>query len=84
MASSLMADLKVLYHLALKPVRGESHAERMESFYAGQAGDYDSFRRRLLQGREDLFRTIDVPRGGTWVDLGGGTGSNMEYRWNLC
>ena len=78
-ATSLIGDLKVLYHLVLKPVRGEDHAERLESFYGGQAGDYDDFRRRLLQGREDLFRSIQIPRGGTWIDLGGGTGSNMEY-----
>jgi len=39
------SDLKVLYHLALKPVRGKSHAERMESFYGGQAEAYDDFRK---------------------------------------
>ena len=79
MATSLLTDLKILYHLVLKPVRGSSHAERMEDFYGGQADDYDSFRRRLLQGREDLFRSIEIPSDGVWVDLGGGTGSNIEY-----
>jgi S-adenosylmethionine-diacylgycerolhomoserine-N-methlytransferase len=71
--------MKVLYHLALKPVRGKDHAERMESFYAGQADAYDGFRRRLLQGRETLFQRLEVPPAGIWVDLGGGTGSNVEY-----
>jgi S-adenosylmethionine-diacylgycerolhomoserine-N-methlytransferase len=68
----------VLYHLLLHPVRGSDHAARLENFYAGQADQYDAFRRRLLPGREDLYQRIDTPEGGTWVDLGGGTGANLE------
>ncbi|MFN3190295.1 MAG: class I SAM-dependent methyltransferase [Aureliella sp.] len=75
----LISDLKILYHLALRPVRGKDHAARMENFYSGQAEAYDDFRRRLLHGREALFQKIEVPEGGTWVDLGGGTGANMEF-----
>lgn len=76
---SLLADLRVLYHMVLKPVRGNNHAERLESFYSGQAGDYDDFRKRLLQGREEMYRAIDIPDNAIWVDMGGGTGSNLEY-----
>lgn len=76
---SLWADLKVLYHLTLSPVRGKSHQDRLESFYGGQAQAYDAFRKRLLQGREELYSSIAVPAGGCWVDVGGGTGSNLEY-----
>ena len=75
---TLVADLKTLYHLLLKPARGKDHAERMESFYAGQADAYDSFRRRLLPGRRELYNSISLPQGGVWVDLGGGTGENFE------
>jgi S-adenosylmethionine-diacylgycerolhomoserine-N-methlytransferase len=75
----LLSDLKILYHLALRPVRGKDHAERMENFYSGQAEAYDDFRKRLLHGREELFQKISVPDGGVWVDLGGGTGANMEF-----
>lgn len=75
----LSADLKTLYHLVLKPVRGPTHAARMESFYAGQAEDYDRFRRRLLPGRRELWEAIAAPTGGIWVDMGGGTGGNLEY-----
>ena len=32
-------------------------------------------RDRLLPGRETLFRSIPLPDGGVWVDLGGGTGA---------
>jgi S-adenosylmethionine-diacylgycerolhomoserine-N-methlytransferase len=76
---SLLADLKVLYHLLLKPVRGKDHAARMESFYAGQAEAYDGFRRRLLHGREILWAAIEIPQDGIWVDMGGGTGGNVEF-----
>lgn len=76
---SFVSDMKVLYHLAVRPIRGTDHAERMDSFYAGQAEAYDEFRRRLLQGRQEMWSAIDVPSGGRWVDMGGGTGSNLEY-----
>lgn len=76
---SLWSDLKILYHLALKPVRGTNHAARMESFYAGQAGAYDDFRRKLLKGRQELWNLIRPPVDGTWIDMGGGTGANLDY-----
>ena len=75
----IASDLKVLYHLAFKPIRGGDHAARMESFYSGQADDYDAFRKRLLQGREQMYEQVGTPDDGVWVDLGGGTGSNLEY-----
>src|SRR5438552_12310930 len=73
------SDLRILYHLALKPVRGKDHAARMENFYAGQAGAYDDFRKRLLKGRQELWNLIPPPQGGTWIDMGGGTGANLDY-----
>ena len=75
----MLSDLKILYHLAMKPIRGKDHAARMESFYAGQAEAYDNFRKRLLHGREQLWESIPTPPGGVWVDMGGGTGSNLEF-----
>jgi S-adenosylmethionine-diacylgycerolhomoserine-N-methlytransferase len=75
---SLLTDLRVLYHIVAKPVRGKDHAARLESFYSGQAEAYDDFRRRLLQGREAMYQSIPVPEDGVWVDLGGGTGANLE------
>ena len=74
----LLADLKILYHLTLRPIRGKDHVERMESFYRGQAEAYDAFRKRLLKGREELWQLVGVPEGGVWVDMGGGTGANLE------
>lgn len=74
---SLVSDLRVLYALVFTHVRGDSHAERLEAFYGKQAGAYDDFRRRMLHGREELMSWLELPEGGTLVDLGGGTGSNI-------
>jgi S-adenosylmethionine-diacylgycerolhomoserine-N-methlytransferase len=76
---AFMADLKILYHLCLRPIRGKDHASRMESFYSGQADAYDDFRKRLLKGRQEMVDAIEAPENGVWVDMGGGTGSNVEY-----
>ncbi len=77
---SMLSDLKVLYHLAVKPIRGADHAQRMENFYSGQADAYDDFRKRLLRGREDVYQRLGQDSAGkVWVDMGGGTGGNLEY-----
>lgn len=76
---SLASDIKTLYHLALSPIRGNSHKERLESFYKGQAKSYDAFRAHLLHGRQELWQDIPVPEGGIWVDMGCGTGVNLEF-----
>jgi S-adenosylmethionine-diacylgycerolhomoserine-N-methlytransferase len=76
---SLTADLKTLYHLTLAPVKGATHAERLENFYFRQASGYDSFRKRLLNGREEMYRAVDAPAGARWLDIGGGTGENVEH-----
>lgn len=75
--SSWTSDLRVIWHLLVQPVRGKTHAERLESFYGSQAADYDSFRSRLLHGRDELIDGLDFPSGGVWVDLGAGTGENV-------
>jgi len=75
---SVPSDLPVLWHLLVSPIRGTSHAERLNSFYAGQAADYDAFRARLLKGRGELLQSLPAPTGGVWVDMGGGTGANLE------
>lgn len=74
----ILKDMKTLFHL-VKPVRGHSLKERLESFYQGQASHYDEFRKRLLPGRESLFQEIDWTRVKTWCDLGAGTGQNLEF-----
>lgn len=75
---SAMGQLKTLYHMVLSPIRGESHQERLDSFYAGQAEHYDATRQKMLHGRDELFQSLPAPTGGKWVDLGCGTARNAE------
>lgn len=78
---SLTGDLRVLAQLVAAPFRprGADHAARMEAFYAAQAEHYDAFRRRLLHGRQEMMRALDLPAGAVLVDMGGGTGANLEF-----
>jgi S-adenosylmethionine-diacylgycerolhomoserine-N-methlytransferase len=74
-----LSTLRVLYHLAVSPIRGKDHKERLESFYGKQARDYDAFRKRLLKGRQTLYNGLPTRPGSVWVEMGGGTGSNLDY-----
>ncbi|GHT37595.1 ubiquinone/menaquinone biosynthesis methyltransferase [Planctomycetales bacterium] len=81
----LFGDLRVIYNMAVRPIRGNTHAERMDNFYSGQARDYDDFRRRLLRGREDLWQRLlesESYENTVWLDMGGGTGSNLHFFGN--
>ncbi len=75
---NLYSDMKVLYCMALKPVKGESHTERLESFYVKQVDAYDRFREQLLTGRRELMQLINPQESEIWVDMGCGTGANLE------
>jgi betaine lipid synthase len=66
--------------------------DRLDSFYAGQADVYDTTRTHLLKGRETMLQLLashlkaqPVPSSSSemnkpkiWVDIGGGTGWNIE------
>ncbi len=75
---SLASDLKIIACMARGARRGPTHAARLERFYRPQAGAYDDFRRRLLHGRRELYQRLPVPDNGIWIDMGGGTGANLE------
>ncbi|MDP2831988.1 MAG: class I SAM-dependent methyltransferase [Pseudomonadota bacterium] len=72
------ADARVLWRLLCGQPRSGSHGERLEGFYAPQAERYDTFRARLLHGRGDLIAALEIPVGARVVELGCGTGSNLE------
>ncbi|KAM0721080.1 hypothetical protein Q7P37_003366 [Cladosporium fusiforme] len=89
-ASSTYA--KFAYNCFLKPHSGDgsgSQQDALESFYMAQASIYDATRMRLLQGREDMLalvaaqakhrqQTGQIRSKPIWVDIGGGTGWNIE------
>ncbi len=76
--SSFWTQMKTLWALVATRITGESHQDRLESFYRAQAGGYDAFRARLLHGRQDMIDAIPPVADGVWVDLGAGTGENAE------
>jgi S-adenosylmethionine-diacylgycerolhomoserine-N-methlytransferase len=75
--AELSADARILWRLLRGQPRTGSHAERLEGFYAPQADRYDIFRARLLHGRGDMIRALEIPSGARVVELGCGTGSNL-------
>lgn len=58
--------------------RGSRLDQRLDALYGPQARHYDSFRERLLHGRQELINALPVSAGALWVDLGGGTGRTLE------
>lgn len=78
-AAAIAADLRVLGRLLRGAARTGSDAERLTRFYAAQATDYDRFRERLLHGRADLIHHLAPAPGSRIVELGAGTGRNLEF-----
>ncbi|SPO02242.1 related to S-adenosylmethionine:diacylglycerol 3-amino-3-carboxypropyl transferase [Cephalotrichum gorgonifer] len=81
------------YSCFIKPHNGDGRGtqqDALESFYGKQAGAYDSTRKLLLQGREDMLALVSAQlearasaengskKRRIWVDVGGGTGYNIE------
>lgn len=79
MIDSLSRELKLLYHICFAKNGGQSHEQRMENYFGPQAEGYDSFRKRLLHGRAELYQQLPSPENGVWLELGGGTGQSLEF-----
>jgi S-adenosylmethionine-diacylgycerolhomoserine-N-methlytransferase len=75
----MAGDLAVIRQLLRGEPRHGEHKDRLERFYAPQAGAYDRFRERLLHGRKELIDALPVGPGDRVVELGGGTGRNLEF-----
>lgn len=72
-------DAAILWRLLRGQPRHGSLAQRLEGFYRPQAERYDAFRERLLHGRRELVESLDPAPGARLVELGGGTGRNLEF-----
>ena len=77
--SSFRTDLTVLRYMWFAKIAGGTHQDKLESFYKNQASLYDSYRYRMLHARKPMISNMPTPKGGIWIDMGGGTGSNLEY-----
>lgn len=87
-------DLRVIFNFLLSPFKRtqtSSHQQRLELFYKDQAQYYDNYRERLLWGRKPMLQTCaayltktmntthrPIQHSLVWVDMGGGTGYNVE------
>ncbi|RUX26594.1 class I SAM-dependent methyltransferase [Mesorhizobium sp. M7A.F.Ca.US.011.01.1.1] len=63
--------------LPASPEFKASHAELMDGVYRWQRHIYDLTRKYYLLGRDRLIAGLDVPAGGTVLELGCGTGRNI-------
>lgn len=59
------------------PVIDTEHAERMDGMYRYQRHIYDLTRKYYLFGRDRMIGRLDVPRDGTLLEVGCGTGRNL-------
>ncbi len=56
---------------------GSSHADRMDRMYRTQRHVYDLTRKYYLFGRDTLINELNVPAGGSVLEVGCGTGRNL-------
>ena len=72
-------DTQVLWRLVRGQPRNGTPVERLQAFYGPQAAHYDRFRERLLHGRRELMERLAPARGADLIELGAGTGRNLEF-----
>ncbi len=74
-----LSDARILLQFA-RGQRGKGgHSERLQRFYAPQAARYDAFRDGMLHGRQTLIDALAPPPGARVIELGGGTGRNLDF-----
>ncbi|BBN19278.1 hypothetical protein MPTK1_8g09310 [Marchantia polymorpha subsp. ruderalis] len=85
LVNNIVNDLQVLKTIWFSKISGDSHKERLENFYGPQADAYDHFRAKFLHGRRGMIKAcaakinnLGERPGLVWVDLGGGTGENVD------
>ena len=75
----LRNDFVVLRQLVRGMPRDAAHSQQLQAFYGPQAAHYDEFRDRLLPGRAELISRLALNEGAHVVELGGGTGRNLDF-----
>lgn len=63
--------------IAFLPEQASGHARRMDGVYALQRHIYDATRKYYLLGRDRLIEGLDVPPGGSVLEVGCGTARNL-------
>ncbi|KAG2064754.1 hypothetical protein BDR04DRAFT_1234922 [Suillus decipiens] len=88
LGSALRPQLKFVWHCFIRPLHASDQRTRLDNFYKGQADVYDATRSGLLRGRNTMLnlsvshirtmRAKNPKQKLIWVDIGGGTGHNIE------
>ncbi len=78
----LRNDFVVLRQLVRGMPREAAQSQQLQAFYSPQAAHYDEFRDRLLPGRAELIGRLPLQGGASVVELGGGTGRNLDFFGN--
>lgn len=91
-SKAVRISLQFCYYCFIAPFFGttekadtgtDGHQTTLETFYSAQAKIYDITRPFLLKGREESLRLavshLSKKTDLVWVDVGGGTGWNVEY-----
>lgn len=60
------------------PLPSSSHAEDMDRMYRYQRYIYDLTRKYYLLGRDQMINDLNVPQGGSLLEIGCGTGRNLS------
>ena len=68
----------LLLQFGFRPIRGDTHAQRLESFYHYQAESYDQFRQDYLRRREEIVSRVGLHQACHWADFGCGTGHLLQ------
>lgn len=76
------SEAQILWRMLRGQPRDGSHRQKLERFYAPQAGHYDAFRERLLPGRAEMLSALCIRPEHHVVDLGCGTARNLEFIGN--
>lgn len=58
--ASLLDDFKTLSSMWFGTIHGETHQDRLESFYKNQAELYDGYRARMLHARKPMMTRLMV------------------------
>jgi S-adenosylmethionine-diacylgycerolhomoserine-N-methlytransferase len=67
----------------MEPLSGSAHARQMDRMYRYQRHIYDLTRKYYLLGRDQALRELQVPPGGTLLEVGCGTGRNLQLAHRL-
>ncbi|KAE9411149.1 S-adenosyl-L-methionine-dependent methyltransferase [Gymnopus androsaceus JB14] len=87
--SRLTPQLTFFWYCFVSPLAGaKDQKARLDKFYEGQADVYDATRKGLLRGRKTMLnlsaghlrtlRASNPDKRLVWIDIGGGTGHNIE------